>query len=87
MKKQLKVVKCCSNCKYQVDYEDAPECSLSDEGVEHYNICDNHVFKVLRCLDCSLLNRKSRICELSNTFMGNAFEQCKLGKTFYDWNF
>ena len=89
MKRQLEVVKCCSNCKYQVGYEEAPECSLSDkdeygmyQDVEHYNICDNHVFKVLRCLDCSLLHRGSRVCNLSNTFMGNTFEECKLGKTF-----
>lgn len=86
--KTLEIVKCCSNCKHMVGY-DAPECSLSDcdeygnyQGVEHWSICDSHIFKDLRCLDCSLLNRDSRICDLSNTYMSNAFELCKLGKTF-----
>lgn len=89
MKRQLDIVRCCANCKHNIVDYDAPECSLSDkdeygnyQGVEHWNICDRHIFKDLCCLDCNLLNRDSRICDLSNTFMSNTFEQCKLGKTF-----
>ena len=92
MKIKLDIVRCCSNCKHIVGNDlgyDAPECSLSDcdeygnyQGVEHWNICDRHIFKDLCCLDCNLLNRDSRICVLSNTFMSNTFEQCKIGYTF-----